>query len=56
MKEYLLDTDTISFFLKGVPQVKEQFDIVYAEQGYYNLSVMTYYEVTNTLQFYGRNK
>ncbi|WP_373551774.1 hypothetical protein [Haliscomenobacter sp.] len=51
MKDYLLDTDTVSFFLKGVPQVKVQFDIVYATQGYYNIGIMTYYEIMNGLIF-----
>mgnify|MGYP003422654408 CR=1 FL=1 len=50
MNDYLLDTDTVSFFLKGVPQVKIQFDAVYATQGYYNISIMTYYEIMNGLQ------
>lgn len=51
MKDCLLDTDTVSFFLKGVPQVKVQFDMVYATQGYYNISIMTYYEIMNGLIF-----
>ncbi len=41
MKEVLLDTDTVSFFLKGIPQVKSKFYDAYAAQGYYNISIMT---------------
>jgi tRNA(fMet)-specific endonuclease VapC len=51
MKEVLLDTDTVSFFLKGVPQVKSKFYDTYAAQGYYNISIMTYYEIMNGLLF-----
>lgn len=36
MKEVLLDTDTVSFFLKGIPQVKSKFYDAYVAQGYYN--------------------
>jgi tRNA(fMet)-specific endonuclease VapC len=51
MKELLLDTDTVSFFLKGIPQVKSKFEITYAAQGYFNISIMTYYEIMNGLIF-----
>jgi tRNA(fMet)-specific endonuclease VapC len=51
MKEVLLDTDTVSFFLKGIPQVKSKFYDAYVAQGYYNISIMTYYEIMNGLLF-----
>lgn len=51
MKEVLLDTDTVSFFLKGIPQVKSKFYDAYDAQGYYNISIMTYYEIMNGLLF-----
>ncbi len=51
MKEVLLDTDTVSFYLKGIPHVKSKFDANYAAQGYFNISIMTYYEIMNGLLF-----
>lgn len=30
MKEVLLGTDTVSFYLKGIPNVKSKFDATYA--------------------------
>jgi tRNA(fMet)-specific endonuclease VapC len=51
MKEPLLDTDIISFFLKGVPQVKGQFEVTFEHYGYFNLSIMSYYEIMSGLKF-----
>lgn len=51
MKEFLLDTDTISYYLKGVSKIKDRIDQTFAERGYFNMSIMTYYEVMNGLLF-----
>ena len=51
MQEPLLDTDTISFFLKGVPQFKQHFESTYEKYGRFNISIMTYYEITSGLIF-----
>jgi tRNA(fMet)-specific endonuclease VapC len=51
MKEVLLDTDTISFFLKGSPNVAKKVDEHFMYFGYLNLSVVTYYEIMNGLLF-----
>ncbi len=51
MKEPLLDTDIISFFLKGVPQVKGHFEATFEIFGYFNLSIMSYYEIMSGLKF-----
>lgn len=51
MKEPLLDTDTISFFLKGLPQVKPHFEATFERYGYFNLSIMSYYEIVSGLKF-----
>jgi predicted nucleic acid-binding protein len=51
MKEVLLDTDTISFFLKGNSNVAKKMDDHFIHFGYLNLSVVTYYEIMNGLLF-----
>lgn len=51
MKEFLLDTDTISYYLKGVSKIKNRVDQTFAKRGYFNMSIMTYYEVMNGLLF-----
>ncbi len=49
MKEALLDTDTISFFLKGNSKVVKKMDSHFNYFGYWNMSVITYYEIMNGL-------
>ncbi|MFN4254304.1 MAG: type II toxin-antitoxin system VapC family toxin [Saprospiraceae bacterium] len=51
MKECLLDTDTISFFIKGNPNVALRMEQYFDHFGYLNLSVVTYYEIKNGLLF-----
>jgi len=40
MKTPLLDTDTISFFLKGNVTVARQVNEAYQQEGYLNVSVI----------------
>ncbi len=49
MKESLLDTDTLSYFLKGFPNVVKQANESFNQLGYLNISVVTYYELLNGL-------
>lgn len=49
MKEPLLDTDTVSYFLKGFPNVVRQSNETFNQLSYLNISVVTYYEVMNGL-------
>lgn len=51
MTECLLDTDTISFFLKGHPNVAHRMEEYFDSFGYLNMSVITYYEIKNGLLF-----
>jgi tRNA(fMet)-specific endonuclease VapC len=51
MREPLLDTDTISFFLKGYPKVVKEVEKTFDKYGYLNISIMTYYEIMNGLFF-----
>ncbi len=51
MKEILIDTDTISFFLKGNEAVIEKFKTHLEQFGYLNISVISYYEVLNGLMY-----
>ena len=51
MKEALLDSDTISFHLKGFASVTVQIEANYQYFGYLNLSVATYYEIMHGLMF-----
>ncbi len=51
MKECLLDTDTISFFIKGIPNVVRRLEQYFDHFGYMNVSVITYYEIKNGLLF-----
>lgn len=56
MKTPLLDTDTISFYLKGNANVTRQMNETYQRDGHLNLSVVTYYEVMNGLLFKNARK
>lgn len=51
MKEPLLDTDTLSYFLKGFPNVVRQTNESFNQFGYLNISVVTYYELLNGLLY-----
>ena len=51
MIECLLDTDTISFFIKGNPNVARHMEQYFDYFGYLNVSVITYYEIKNGLLF-----
>lgn len=51
MTECLLDTDTISFFIKGNPNVAQRMEQYFDHFGYLNVSVITYYEIKNGLLF-----
>lgn len=51
MKGILLDTDTISYFFRGIPQIREKVEQhLNSEQGL-NISVISYYEVCNGLYY-----
>lgn len=56
MKTPLLDTDTISFFLKRNTTVAERMNQEYQQNGYLNVSVITYYEIMNGLLFKNARK
>lgn len=49
MKQAVLDTDTVSFFFRGIPQVVSKADQYIVNHGFINISVITYYEVLNGL-------
>lgn len=51
MKQAILDTDSISYFFRGIPQVTERVDHYPKEHGFINISVVTYYEVLNGLLY-----
>ena len=51
MKEALLDSDTISYHLKGIASVTAQIESNYQYFGHLNLSVITYYEIMHGLMF-----
>jgi len=51
MKPSLLDTDTISFHLKGKATVTAQIDAYLLEYDALNISVVTYYEIMNGLLY-----
>lgn len=49
MKQAPLDTDTVSYFFRGIPQVINKIDQYIVNHGFINISVITYYEVLNGL-------
>jgi tRNA(fMet)-specific endonuclease VapC len=49
MKQALLDTDSVSYFFRGTPEVVNKVDQYLKEHGFINISVVTYYEVMNGL-------
>lgn len=56
MKTPLLDTDTLSFFLKGNPNVIERVTDSYKREGCLYISAITYYEIMNGLLFKNARK
>ena len=51
MKQAILDTDSVSYFFRGAPQVVEKMDRYLKEHGFINITVVTYYEVMNGLLY-----
>ncbi len=51
MKQAILDTDSVSYFFRGAPQVVEKVDQYLKEHGFINITVVTYYEVMNGLLY-----
>ncbi|CUU09551.1 tRNA(fMet)-specific endonuclease VapC [Armatimonadetes bacterium GBS] len=51
MKRGLLDTDMLSYYLKGVPQVVERARHYVAQFGVLEFSVVSYYEVRRGLEW-----
>lgn len=51
MKSVLLDTDTVSYFFKGIPSVKERVAQYLKTGQKLNISVITYYEICNGLYY-----
>ena len=49
MKEVIVDTDTLSFYLKGFPPVVEKLEVYRAEFGYINVPIITHFEILNGL-------
>jgi tRNA(fMet)-specific endonuclease VapC len=49
MKEAIIDTDTLSFYLRGFPPVVEKLNAYLNEFGYINLSIITHFEILNGL-------
>lgn len=56
MKPTLLDTDTLSFFLRGQANVVRCVERYISEYGKLNLSILTYYEIVSGLRFRDANK
>ena len=51
MRESLLDTDILSEFLRGRPNVILHVDNYLCEFGFLSLSIITYYEILNGLLY-----
>jgi predicted nucleic acid-binding protein len=51
MKQALLDTDTVSYFFRGLPPVVAKVDKYLQEHGMVHISIVTYYEIMNGLLF-----
>ncbi len=50
MKPALIDTDILSFFLRGHPQVAPHFDVYTKTYVKINFSIITYYEILSGLK------
>jgi tRNA(fMet)-specific endonuclease VapC len=51
MKSALIDTDTLSEFLRGKSNVLSKMDEYLREYGFISLSIITYYEILNGLYY-----
>ncbi len=51
MKQALIDTDTLSYFLKNNQIVTSKLNNYLSEYGFVSMSVVTYYEVMNGLLY-----
>ncbi len=51
MKSGLVDTDTLSEFLRGNAKVMSNMDEYLKEYGFISLSIITYYEILNGLYY-----
>ncbi|MEZ5042609.1 MAG: type II toxin-antitoxin system VapC family toxin [Saprospiraceae bacterium] len=51
MRQAILDTDSISYFFRGLTPVVNKVDKYLEEHGFINISVITYYEVMNGLLY-----
>ncbi len=51
MRQAILDSDTLSFYLKGNQKVIQKIDEHLLVHGFVYLSVITYYEILNGLMF-----
>lgn len=56
MKQSLIDTDILSMFFRGNPQVIANFDVYTATFNQINLSILTYYEILSGLKHRDANK
>lgn len=56
MRRGLLDTDMLSYYLKGVPQVVAQARQYIAQFGALEFSVISYYEVRRGLEWAGARR
>jgi tRNA(fMet)-specific endonuclease VapC len=50
VKPALVDTDILSLFFRGDPNVAACFDVYVAEHGRVNISIITYYEIVSGLK------
>lgn len=50
MKPALIDTDILSFFFRGYPQVVSHFDVYKKTYTKINFSIITYYEILSGLK------
>lgn len=50
MKETLIDTNILSFYLKGNEKVKENAQDYLNQFGVFNISIITYYEILSGLK------
>jgi tRNA(fMet)-specific endonuclease VapC len=51
MNPCLLDSDTVSFFLKGIPSVREKVAEYVQTNGLVQISIISYYEILQGLLF-----
>ncbi len=51
MKPALLDTDTVSYFLRGEPAVRDRVAAYLDDYDCLNMSILTYYEIQSGLAY-----